>query len=253
MQGLGGEPGRSGRKSFVATPEQRNNVKILVGLGVPQAMICQLVVNPQTGKPLDEGTLKKHFPREIAVGAAELHARMGSFSERGCGRLPVVTISLLPMECRSPTVSVAIGLAGCVAASAQNNAEKRRKRSVARCYYADRKRSGDNDRGAHRPAAPDALVFGLLIAFSNTILAYSLHAYQSELYPTRIRARAVGFTYSWSRFSTIFVGFFIALFLRLYGTTGVFLFIAGAMIIVFAVIGAMGPRTTGLRLEEISS
>jgi hypothetical protein len=37
-----------------------------------------LVVNPQTGKPLDEGTLKKHFPREIAVGAAELHARMGS-------------------------------------------------------------------------------------------------------------------------------------------------------------------------------
>jgi hypothetical protein len=30
-----------------------------------------LVVNPQTGKPLDEGTLKKHFPREIAVGAAE--------------------------------------------------------------------------------------------------------------------------------------------------------------------------------------
>jgi hypothetical protein len=29
-------------------------------------------VNPQTGKPLDEGTLKKHFPREIAVGAAEL-------------------------------------------------------------------------------------------------------------------------------------------------------------------------------------
>jgi MFS transporter, putative metabolite:H+ symporter len=97
------------------------------------------------------------------------------------------------------------------------------------------------------------LVFGLLIAFSNTILAYSLHAYQSELYPTRIRARAVGFTYSWSRFSTIFVGFFVALFLRLYGTTGVFLFIAGAMIIVFAVIGAMGPRTTRLRLEEIST
>ena len=58
---MSGKPGRSGRKSFVATPEQRNNVKILVGLGVPQAMICQLVVNPQTGKPLDEGTLKKAF------------------------------------------------------------------------------------------------------------------------------------------------------------------------------------------------
>src|SRR6202040_1561706 len=80
------------------------------------------------------------------------------------------------------------------------------------------------------------IVFGLLIAFSNTILAYSLHAYQSELYPTRIRARAVGFTYGWSRFSTIFIGFIIAWCLRNYGTIGVFTFIAGSMVIVFFVI-----------------
>jgi MFS transporter, putative metabolite:H+ symporter len=93
---------------------------------------------------------------------------------------------------------------------------------------------------------------GLLIAFSNTMLAYSLHTYQSELNPTRIRARAVGFTYSWSRFSTIFVGFFIAFFLRNYGTTGVFLFIATAMVSVFIVIASMGPRTTNLRLKAIS-
>ena len=96
------------------------------------------------------------------------------------------------------------------------------------------------------------MVVGALIAFSNTVLAYSLHAYQSELYPTRIRARAVGFTYSWSRFSTIFVGFFIAFFLRHYGTLGVFTFIAGAMVTVFLIIAIMGPRTTGLRLEAIS-
>ncbi len=93
---------------------------------------------------------------------------------------------------------------------------------------------------------------GTLIAFSNTVLAYALHAYQSELYPTRIRARAVGFTYSWSRFSTIFVGFMIAFCLRNYGTIGVFTFIAGAMITVFLVIAIWGPRTTGLRLEAIS-
>jgi putative MFS transporter len=101
-------------------------------------------------------------------------------------------------------------------------------------------------------SAVGIVVFGLLIAFSNTMLAYSLHTYQSELYPTRIRARAVGFTYSWSRFSTIFVGFFIAFFLRNYGTTGVFLFIATAMVSVFIVIASMGPRTTNLRLEAIS-
>jgi len=82
------------------------------------------------------------------------------------------------------------------------------------------------------------------------MLAYSLHTYQSKLNPTRIRARAVGFTYSWSRFS--FVGFFIAFFLRNYGTTGVFLFIATAMVSVFIAIALMGPRTTNLRLEAIS-
>jgi MFS transporter, putative metabolite:H+ symporter len=105
---------------------------------------------------------------------------------------------------------------------------------------------------SQQKGAVGIVIFGLLIAFSNTIFAYSLHAYQSELYPTRIRARAVGFTYSWSRFSTIFVGFFVAFFLRNYGAIGVFLFIASAMIAVIIVIGTMGPRTTNLRLEEIS-
>jgi putative MFS transporter len=96
------------------------------------------------------------------------------------------------------------------------------------------------------------MVTGAVIAFSNTVMAYSFHAYQSELYPTRIRARAVGFTYSWSRISTVFVGFIIAWCLRNYGTIGVFTFVAGAMFMVFLIIAVLGPRTTGLRLEAIS-
>src|SRR5580658_2470931 len=96
------------------------------------------------------------------------------------------------------------------------------------------------------------MITGAVIAFSNTVMAYSFHAYQSELYPTRIRARAVGFTYSWSRISTVFVGFMIAWCLRNYGTIGVFTFVAGAMFTVFLVIAFLGPRTTGLRLEAIS-
>jgi len=105
---------------------------------------------------------------------------------------------------------------------------------------------------SQQTSALGIMVVGVLIAFSNTVMAYSFHAYQSELYPTRVRARAVGFTYSWSRFSTIFIGFIIAFCLRNYGTLGVFVFIAGAMIIVFLIIAIMGPRTTGLRLEAIS-
>src|SRR3984885_7785190 len=96
------------------------------------------------------------------------------------------------------------------------------------------------------------MITGAVIAFSNTVLAYSFHTYQSELYPTRIRARAVGFTYSWSRISTVFVGFIIAWCLRNYGTIGVFSFVAGAMFLVFLIIAVLGPRTTGLRLEAIS-
>jgi MFS transporter, putative metabolite:H+ symporter len=96
------------------------------------------------------------------------------------------------------------------------------------------------------------IALGILIQLSNTTLSYSFHAYQAELYPTRIRSRAVGFVYSFSRFSTIFVGFMIAFCLRNYGTTGVFIFIASAMAIVAAVIAIFGPRTAGLRLEEIS-
>ncbi len=94
---------------------------------------------------------------------------------------------------------------------------------------------------------------GILVTLSNNILSYSFHAYQAELYPTRIRSQAVGFVYSWSRFSTIFTGFIIAFMLGHYGVTGVFVFIAAAMILVFLIIAVFGPETTGRRLEEISA
>jgi MFS transporter, putative metabolite:H+ symporter len=96
------------------------------------------------------------------------------------------------------------------------------------------------------------VLVGVWITFSTSNLSYSFHAYQAELYPTRIRSRAIGFTYAWSRFSTIFVGFMVAFFLRDYGTVGVFAFIAAAMIACCLVIGVMGPRTARLRLEQIS-
>jgi MFS transporter, putative metabolite:H+ symporter len=96
------------------------------------------------------------------------------------------------------------------------------------------------------------LVFGILITLANNWLSFSFHAFQTELYPTRIRARAVGFVYSWSRFSAIFTSFIIAFALDRYGTTGVFVLIAGCMAVVFGVIGGFGPRTSRLRLEAIA-
>src|SRR5271165_3061990 len=78
------------------------------------------------------------------------------------------------------------------------------------------------------------------------------HAYQAELFPARIRARAVGFVYSFSRVSTVFTSFMIAFFLQNFGTSGVFAFIAFAMVVVMISIGVFGPRTNNLALEEIS-
>src|SRR6202020_54239 len=45
---------------------------------------------------------------------------------------------------------------------------------------------------------PLLILFGVLITLSNNVLSYSFHSYQSELFPTRVRARAVGFTYAFS-------------------------------------------------------
>src|SRR5208283_2371841 len=96
------------------------------------------------------------------------------------------------------------------------------------------------------------IAMGVLLTLANNIMSYSFHAYQQELFPTGIRARAAGFVYSWSRLSVIFSSFIIAFILEDFGALGVFVFIAAAMAIVMATIGLFGPRTTNLALETIS-
>jgi putative MFS transporter len=101
-------------------------------------------------------------------------------------------------------------------------------------------------------AAAAIVGLGVLITLSNNLLSYAYHAYQAELYPTRIRARAVGFVYSWSRLSTVFTSLMIGVVLERFGTHGVFTFIAASMAVVCLSIGIFGPRTRSLTLEEIA-
>ncbi|MDE2335341.1 MAG: MFS transporter [Rhodospirillales bacterium] len=105
---------------------------------------------------------------------------------------------------------------------------------------------------AMQSTIPMLIVFGVLITLANNTLSYSFHAYQSELFPTRVRARAVGFTYSFSRISTVFAAFIIGAFLKWGGTGAVFGLIAFAMLVVVVAIGGFGPRTRDLQLEQIS-
>jgi putative MFS transporter len=105
---------------------------------------------------------------------------------------------------------------------------------------------------ARATTMPHLVLFGVLITLANNILSFAFHGYQTELFPTRVRARAVGFTYAFSRISAIFASFVIGFFLKTTGTSGVFALIAFAMAMVVLSIAVWGPRTRGLELEEIS-
>jgi putative MFS transporter len=96
------------------------------------------------------------------------------------------------------------------------------------------------------------IVLGVLVTLCNNLMSYSFHNYQSELFPTRIRSRAIGFVYSWSRLSAALSGLVVAYLLGIGGVVAVFSFIAIAMVIVVVSIGGFGPRTRNLALEAIA-
>jgi putative MFS transporter len=97
------------------------------------------------------------------------------------------------------------------------------------------------------------VAMGLMLQVAANGMSYSFHAYQQELFPTGLRARATGFVYSWSRLSVIFSSFLIAYILKTFEVKGVFAFIAASMLVVMATIALFGPRTSGVALETISS
>ena len=105
---------------------------------------------------------------------------------------------------------------------------------------------------ARQHTAAGIIFLGVIITLANSWFSCALHAYQTELYPTRIRAQAVGFVYSWSRFTLIFAGFIIAEALKAYGAKGVFAIVATALLIVAIVVGGFGPNTNRIRLEALS-
>jgi len=96
------------------------------------------------------------------------------------------------------------------------------------------------------------IIVGVLFTLCANTMSYAFHNYEAELYPTRIRARAIGFVYSWSRLSAAFAGLAIGYILQTAGVPGVAAFIGVAMVVVMVSIGFFGPPTRGLALEEIA-
>ncbi|NTZ83624.1 MFS transporter [Burkholderia metallica] len=103
-----------------------------------------------------------------------------------------------------------------------------------------------------RGAIP-VIAAGAVITLAATVLSFNFHAYQAELYPTSMRARAIGFVYSFSRLSGMLSGFLIAFTLRNHGVDAALMVIAASMAIVALSVGLLGPRTRERTLEAIST
>ena len=110
---MSGQPGRSGRKTFVPTADQRNTVKIMAGLGIPEDKICLTVINPQTNKPISTPTLRRAFRHEIDTAQTELNTSVGNalikaaLGERPISGEPIksdaarVNAMMFYLECRA--------------------------------------------------------------------------------------------------------------------------------------------------------
>ncbi len=96
------------------------------------------------------------------------------------------------------------------------------------------------------------ILIGVAFTLAANIMSYAYHGYQAELFPTRIRSRAVGFAYSWSRLAAAFSGLIIGSLLATGGVPAVAVFIGGAMLVGIVVIGIFGPSTKGLALEQLN-
>jgi putative MFS transporter len=96
------------------------------------------------------------------------------------------------------------------------------------------------------------VVFGFLTTATSNVFSNVYHVYQAEIFPTDVRATAVGWTYSLSRLSSGALPFILIPVLDAYGATAMFTVVLGALAIVIAVVAWIGPRTTRRNLEEIN-
>jgi len=105
---------------------------------------------------------------------------------------------------------------------------------------------------AYATAPLTLILLGIAFTLAANVMSYAYHGYQAELYPTRIRSRAVGFVYSWSRLAAAFAGLIIGSLLARGGVAAVAAFIGGAMLLGMASLAVLGPATNGIALEQLN-
>jgi putative MFS transporter len=94
---------------------------------------------------------------------------------------------------------------------------------------------------------------GFLLTVCSNIFANAFHIYETEIFPTQIRSSAVGIAYSLSRAASAALPFIAVPVLDDFGSGWVF---AGSAILIGLLcldVGFLGPRSTGLLLEDAAS
>jgi putative MFS transporter len=92
---------------------------------------------------------------------------------------------------------------------------------------------------------------GFLLTAVSNIFSNGFHIYQAEIFPTAIRSTASGFCYSLSRATSTVMPFIAVPALAALGPVAVFSGSAVLIVLLCFDVGLLGPRSTGLQLEQV--
>lgn len=92
---------------------------------------------------------------------------------------------------------------------------------------------------------------GFLLTAVSNVFSNALHIYQAEIFPTAIRGTASGVAYSLSRATATVLPFIAVPALAAWGPVAVFAGSALMIVLLCVDVGLLGPRSTGLRLEDV--
>jgi putative MFS transporter len=95
------------------------------------------------------------------------------------------------------------------------------------------------------------VVAGFLLTAVSNVFSNAFHIYQAEIFPTAIRSTASGICYSLSRATSTVLPFVAVPALATLGPMAVFSGSAALIIVLCLDVGLLGPRSTGLQLEQV--
>jgi MFS transporter, putative metabolite:H+ symporter len=95
------------------------------------------------------------------------------------------------------------------------------------------------------------VVSGFLLTAVSNVFSNAFHIYQAEIFPTAIRSTASGICYSLSRATSTVLPFVAVPALAALGPVAVFSGSAVLIVLLCLDVGLLGPRSTGLKLEEV--